>query len=202
MRYSLPAVLFFIGVIVLAHFFAPPGYIWMDNTISELAAQGHVHKWIMQAGFVGFGLLLAGGLLWKFRVLRRIHYPDLPLLLYGICILVTGFYCTAPIDSSLNYSVREAQIHSLFATLAGFALVSGVLWYLIVSPENRGFHLAFLILITCISIVFGLAENELIPVGRGVVQRSLYLVSFFWLAVGWKPASQTCAAIRRSFSRF
>jgi hypothetical membrane protein len=183
MRYMLPAVLYFVGVIILAHFFAPPCYLWTKNTISDLGSQGHINKWIMQAGFIGFGLLLASGLLLKFRTMGYVNYPDLLVMAYGLSVLVTGFYCAAPLDSSLSFSAKEAQIHSLFATIAGFTLVLGILWYLLISPSRWAFHLTFLVLIGAISALFGLSENGMLPLGKGIIQRVLYLVSFIWLVL-------------------
>ena len=176
------SIFYFTAVIIIAHFFAPPGYIWTQHTISELASQGHAHKWIMQLGFIGFGLLLSGGLAWKSHSMGRINYPNLPILVYGLAVLVTGIFCTAPIDSSLSFSAKEAQIHSFFAMMAGFALVAGILWHMIVSPDERVFHLVFLVLITGISMLFGISESGTIPIGKGIIQRFLYLVSFVWLA--------------------
>jgi hypothetical membrane protein len=183
MRYALPAVLYFVGVILLAHFFAPPGYAWNRNTISDLGSQGHIHKWIMQAGFIGFGILLAAGLLFKFRALGRVNSPDVLVLFYGLSVLLTGFYCAAPIDKTLPVSLREEQIHSLFASLAGFCLVAGILWYLLTSPSRWAFHLTFLLLIGLISALFGLSENGLIVLEKGILQRILYLVSFIWIVM-------------------
>lgn len=51
-------VVFFLSVIIVAHFFAPAGYQWTQNSISELASQGHEYAWIMRSGFIGFGILL------------------------------------------------------------------------------------------------------------------------------------------------
>ena len=67
----------FIAVIVIGHLFAPPGYIWTQNTISELASQGYNNKWIMQLGLVGFGIFLSIGLVWKSYETGKINYPDL-----------------------------------------------------------------------------------------------------------------------------
>jgi hypothetical membrane protein len=180
---TLPAVLFFMGVILLAHFFAPPGYGWMNNTISDLGSQGHIYKWIMQAGFIGFGLLLTGGLVHKFRVLGQIQIPGLLVMLYGLSVLMTGFFCAAPIDNNLAFSVIEAQTHSIFATLAGFALVAGILGYMLTSPSRWMFHLVFVVLIVAISALFGFSENGTIAIGKGIIQRTLYLVSFVWLVL-------------------
>ena len=38
------AVTYWIAIIIIAHFFAPPGYVLTQNTISELASQGHTYK--------------------------------------------------------------------------------------------------------------------------------------------------------------
>ena len=182
MGYTAPSILFFITVIVIAHFFAPPGYDLTKNTISDLGSQGHTYKWIMQVGFIGFGLLLTGGLIWKFRTLGLIDYSNLPIIVYALSILVTGVFCAAPIINSSTYSVREAEIHSIFATIAGVALVTSILWHLITAPAgDRSFHLIFLLLVTGISMLFGLSENETIPIGKGIVQRVLYLTAFIWL---------------------
>jgi hypothetical membrane protein len=105
MRYTLSAVLYFITVIIIAHFFAPPGYVWTRNTISDLGSQGHVNKWIMQSGFIGFGILLTAGLIFKFRDLGRVNYPDGLIIAYGLSVLVTGFFCAAPIDKARRLQI-------------------------------------------------------------------------------------------------
>ena len=179
-------LIFFVGVIIIAHFFSQYGYDWTQNTISALASQGHKNKWIMQSGFIGFGILLNASLISKFIEARRVNYPDLLLMLYGIAILITGFFCEKPVDETISYSPKEGRIHSIFATIAGVCLSLGILWYLIVSGSSleRTFHIVFLVLVMGISMAFGLSENEIIGIGKGIVQRSLYLVSFIWLLVG------------------
>lgn len=179
------SIIFFVGVIVVSHFYTQIGYDWTRNTISELASQTHKYKWIMQSGFIGFGILLNIGLILKFIELQRINYPDILIMLYGVAILVTGFYCEKPIDETVNYSLPEARVHSIFATIAGVCLSLGILWYLITSTTSseRAFHIVFLILVMGISMIFGLSENEIIGIGKGLVQRSLYLASFIWLFV-------------------
>jgi hypothetical membrane protein len=72
------AVAYFIAIIVLAHFFVPPAYDWtqniIQNTISDLASQGHTYKWIMQAGFIGFGLFLIWGVVFHFKKNKRAYF--------------------------------------------------------------------------------------------------------------------------------
>lgn len=176
------AVIYFVAIIVIAHFFVPPNYDWTQNTISDLGSQGHVYKWIMQAGFIGFGLLLTVGVVHHFRRNHRQYFLIL-VAVYSLSILVTGFFCAAAIDPSILYSVREAGIHSAFATIAGIAMSLGILWQVLASTNGRErwTRLAFLILIMGISALFGLAENHVLDLGKGIVQRALYLVGLAWL---------------------
>ena len=176
------AVIYFVAVIVIAHFFVPPHYDWTQNTISDLGSQGHVYKWIMQAGFIGFGLILTAGVVVHFRRNHRQYFLFL-VAVYGLSVLVTGFFCAAAIDPSISYSVREANVHSAFATIAGLAMSLGILWQVIVSTNGRvrWMRLAFLLLVMGISGLFGLAENHILELDKGIVQRGLYLVGLAWL---------------------
>ena len=180
------SVAYFVAVILLAHFSAPPGYRWTHNTISELASQGHKNRGSMQAGFIGFGLLLNAGFILKFAAAGKIIYPDILIMIYGLAILLSGFFCTAPIDESIPYSPSEARWHSIFASVAGFGFSLGVLWYLGLSAQagERWFHLVFLVLTLGSSLLFGLAENRSIGIAKGVIQRVLYTTSFIWLVAG------------------
>lgn len=181
-RPILTAVVYFIAVIVLAHFFVPPMYDWRQNTISDLASQGHTYKWIMQAGFIGFGLLLTWGVTSHFNKNRRAYFL-LFVAVYGLSILMSGIFCTAPVDPSMTYSVSEAKLHSMFATIAGIAMSLGILWQFAVSSNHRQrwTRFAFFILVIGISGLFGLAENHLLMIDKGIVQRILYLVGLAWL---------------------
>ncbi len=176
------AVVYFIAVIVLAHFFAPPTYDWRQNTISDLGSQGHVYKWIMQAGFIGFGLLLTWGVFFHFDKNRQAYFLFL-VAIYGLSILVTGFFCAAPIDPSFPNSLRESQLHSMFATVAGIAMSLGIFWQFAVSSNNRErwTRFAFFLLVIGISGLFGLAESHILVLDKGIVQRILYLVGLAWL---------------------
>ena len=177
------AVTYWIAVIIIAHFFAPPGYVWTQNTISELASQGHTYKWIMQAGLSGFGALivLAVGL-FIFKT-RKVIYPLLPIALYGFAVLLSGIYCAAPIDPSIKYSSSEAELHSIFATASGLSLSLGIFWRIFVSSNDRErlAHSIFLVAVIGLSALFGLVENGMIDIGIGIVQRSLYLSGYAWL---------------------
>ena len=176
------AVAYFIAVIVLAHFFVPPLYDWTQNTVSDLASQGHTYKWIMQTGFIGFGLLLTWGVIFHFAKNRRAYFL-LFVAVYGLSILMSGIFCTMPIDPFMSYSVSESKLHSMFATIAGVAMSLGIFWQVIVSlnQRERWTRIAFFVLVIGISGLFGLAENHILMLDKGIVQRVLYLVGLAWL---------------------
>ena len=176
------AVAYFIAVIVLAHFFVPPLYDWTQNTVSDLASQGHTYKWIMQTGFIGFGLLLTWGVIFHFSKNRRAYFL-LFVAVYGLSILMSGIFCTAPIDPSMSYSVSESKLHSMFATIAGVAMSLGIFWQVVVSlnQRERWTRIAFFVLVIGISGLFGLAENHILALDKGIVQRCLYLAGLAWL---------------------
>lgn len=179
------SIFYFIAVIIIAHFFVPPEYVWTQNTISELASQGLPNQWIMQIGFIGFGILFNLGFVLKFIAEKKVTYADMPLMTYGLSILVTGFYSAAPFLENVTYSLREAGIHSLFATVAGIAFTLGILWRAAVagSTQERLVHILFLVLVTGASALFGVSESGIIPLGKGIAQRALYLVSFVWILI-------------------
>ena len=176
------AVIYFIAVIVLAHFFVPPIYDWTQNTISDLASQGHTYKWIMQTGFIGFGLLVTWGVGFHFNQNRRAYFL-LFVAVYGLSILISGIFCAAPIDPSIPYSLRDSELHSMFATIAGISMSLGIFWQFVASSNHRErwMRFAFFLLVIGISGLFGLAENHIMAFDKGIVQRILYLVGLAWL---------------------
>ncbi|MEI7848325.1 MAG: DUF998 domain-containing protein [Chloroflexota bacterium] len=176
------AVAYFVVFIVIAHFFVPPTYAWTQNTISDLASQGHIFKWIMQAGFIGFGLILTWGVLHYFNQHRNAYFLLL-VALYGLSILMSGIFCTNSLDPSYPNSLSESWLHSIFATTAGVGLSLAIGWQGFASPgklERRN-HLLFLLLVMGFSSMFGLAENGSILLEKGIVQRLLYLIGLAWL---------------------
>lgn len=188
----LAAIAYFGLVIVVAHLLVPASYRWPQHTISELAAQGLPRQAVMQAGFVGFGLLLAAALGTKTWQQKRILWPDGLLLLYATAVLLSGIYSTAPFLADVVYSVQESWLHSLFAQTAGFAFSVAILFYAWrASSGRRRWHVSFFVLVIGLSVTFGLSENGLIALGRGLIQRLLYTVSLTWL---WWSQSQVALA--------
>ena len=178
MRYNTVAVAFIACVISAAHAVAVAPYSWRDNTISELASQGYSRAWIMRAGFIGFGALVIAGAVLRAEPPQPWWYREIPLLLYGLGLLLSGVFSAAPFAPGVGYSEGEARLHSASATAAGVGISLAMLLYMLSegAVRARAAHLAALVLTVVLSALFGMSK-----VGAGVVQRCLYAVGFAWL---------------------
>lgn len=182
-NYNVLATALFLLFIIIAHLYATNGYSIFNNTISDLGAQGYNRKFIMQFGFLVFGILLVIGVIANGFELRTFA-----ILVYGLSIAMTGIFCTTPFlePASTNYSVLQTNLHSLFAQIAGVAFTIGILVQVFYAgnAKERTVHLLFFGLVIGLSVLFGLLENN-----KGIAQRLLYLVSFIWFMKFFDPVS-------------
>ncbi len=178
-NYNIISTALFALAIVVAHIFATQNYDWTKNTISDLGSQGYDRKIIMQFGFLTFGLILSAGIL-----LNGLTWRTTPILVYGLCVGLTGIFCTKPFFNLDNYSESQATIHSALAQIAGAAFTLGILVQLFYSANRseKILHFTFAILVVGLSVSFGLVKKC-----QGIAQRFLYLTSFIWLIKFYKP---------------
>ncbi len=177
--YHLISTGLFIFAIILAHIFSVNPYDWTRNTISDLGAQAYDKKLIMQLGFLAFGLILVLGIL-----LQGLSWRTLPILIYGLCIALTGVFCTKPFFPTEHYSELESRIHSTLAQLAGVVFTLGILIHIFYASNKteKWLHVLFFTLVISLSAFFGLFKTY-----QGILQRLLYLTSFFWLVKFYRP---------------
>jgi hypothetical membrane protein len=173
----------YIGLCILAaHVVAGKQYSRTQNTISDLGAQGYDRGWIMRMGFVGFGLIMCGGILLKFMEGTVFYLVDIPILLYAMAILFSGIFSTEPLEEGKSFSQMSDALHSVFVKSAGIALIIALLMSALLAPNSkiRMVHVLFLVLVTLISGILGFRKKH-----SGVIQRLLFLVCFIWLIVGY-----------------
>jgi hypothetical protein len=177
-KYNWTSVCVFLGIIVLAHFFTSNPYDWKNNTISELASQKYQYRWIMKTGFILFGGILAIGIINKLMNGNGKLVTELPILIYGLAILISGLYSTKPIVDGIEYSELESKIHSYSAQIAGVALSIGLLIYgfTATNANLRIVHFVTFAFVIGFSALFGLMNSHV-----GLIQRIMYLGSFIWL---------------------
>jgi len=178
MRSYAYAVVYILIAIILAHLVAPVAYVWSTNSISQLAGQGYPLAWIMRAGFIGFGVLVQIIGIRRMRTSDARWFREIPIMLYGLSILLSGLYSTSPFIEGLAYSEAEARLHALLATAAGLALSAAMLLFALTDPPSsrKALHTAALVLTMLLSFLFGA-----LPEAAGLIQRALWLVGFSWL---------------------
>jgi hypothetical protein len=178
-NYNIISTALFVLAIVFAHIFSTNNYDWTKNTISDLGSQGYDRKLIMQFGFLAFGLILSAGIL-----INGLSWRTTPILIYGLCVGLTGIFCTKPFFHLDNYSVSQATIHSALAQIAGITFTLGILIQLFYTDDKteKWIHIAFFVLVVAFSASFGLTKNY-----QGIAQRLLYITSFVWLIKYYKP---------------
>ena len=178
-NYNIISPLLFVVFILVAHVFSTDNYDWTKNTISDLGAQGYEKKLIMQIGFLAFGLTLSIGLF-----LNGLTWRTTPILIYGLCVALTGIFCTKPFVDLDTYSTTQSTLHSTFAQIAGVTFSVGILTQIFFTTDNnlKYIHISFFILVIGLSATFGLLKNY-----QGIAQRLLYLTSFIWLVKYYKP---------------
>lgn len=178
-NYNIISPVLFVLAIVVAHIFSTNNYDWTKNTISDLGSQGYDRRLIMQLGFLVFGLTLSAGIL-----ANGLTWRTTPILIYGLCVGLTGIFCTKPFSNIDNYSVFQSTIHSALAQIAGTTFTLGILVQLFytIDKSEKWIHFTFFILVVGLSASFGLLKNY-----QGIAQRLLYLTSFIWLIKFYKP---------------
>ncbi len=177
-KYNAIAVLVFLATIIVAHLLAIDEYDWKNNTVSELASQGYAQKWIMQMGFITFGIILVFGILNKIYNNTINYLIDIPIGIYGAAILISGIYCAKPFMTGIEFSNTESNIHSISASIAGIAFSIGILISGIKETEisTRIIHFIFFLFVIGMSAFFGLSPSH-----NGLIQKIMYLGSFYWL---------------------
>lgn len=165
-----------------SHIVSPETYSWKTNTISELASQDYTNAWMMRSGLVGFGTLVAGAATWDLAIGRRHWARALPLTIYGTSVALAGVFSARPFEKGVPFSEHEAQLHTMFANIAGFSLSAAMLGHALTEEDDglRTAHFCSLALVTLCSMMFNLQ-----PQYQGVWQRILWTSGLTWLTVSY-----------------
>ncbi len=172
------AIIYIIIILIAAHVLADDAYQWQINSISQLGAQSYDRAWIIRLGFIGFGLIIGATSVQRIRQDEKHWLGDALIMVYGLAIFLSGIFSAEPFIAGAVFSVPEARLHGLFATVAGFALTIAILFFTFTDtpPQRRIGHFAALVLVTLLSGLFGLFPNF-----AGITQRVLWVVGFVWL---------------------
>ena len=172
-------------------------YSWVEHTTSESGAQGASGAWLARTGFVLFGLAViwissrrAG--LWP-PVATALH------LVFAVCMVSVAAYSTEPWIEGLEFDATEDTLHSVAATVMGFAFAFGVL--AVAAAPRRGRRRWFDGVAMVASVVLPLGMTQFASVA-GVLQRLMFGVAYCWYAAeGSKGSRPWPMTVRNSPSR-
>jgi hypothetical protein len=165
------------AALLAAPWLMPEGYSWIQHTTSESAAQGLNGAWLARFGFLAFGLAVlwistnrkttwARGAVWLHSV-------------FGISMLATAAFSHQPWLTGVPFDPIEDTLHSISATVIGFAFAFGVAVRL--GQELRQgkpahwLHLLALLAATVLPILMA-AQPDL----PGFFQRSMFFIAYLW----------------------
>lgn len=163
--------------IILGPFYTAAGYSVLAHTSSDLGAQHTPFNWLMNIGFLLMGLGVAYD--------ARQHWYKAPLVailfvIFGVAMALTGVFSLRPIDEGLSFDETSHALHSVFATITGFAYTAGAVTCGFVEKEQPRKLWCFVaaVLATILS-----AAMAFLPGYEGLLQRVMFAVTFSWIAV-------------------
>lgn len=177
-------------------------YSWIEHTTSEAGAQGVEGAWIARTGFLFFALgvgLLTFGRHRPWTLPGRLLHG-----LFALCMIGVATYSSRSWIDGSTFDTFEDALHSVAATLMGFAFAFGVLVATVSRQSRRRF-----------SPIDGIAvaASVVLPVGMtvsasyaGVLQRVMFGIAYVWYGrEAWKSrpmflmeSDAEASAVRRS----
>ncbi|MCJ7520945.1 MAG: DUF998 domain-containing protein [Dehalococcoidia bacterium] len=177
-----------LGAFLVAAWRLTPDFSFLTEPISQLGALGRPHPWVMNAGFIIAGILtyvFAYGLYLRLgrNIIARIVW--LLLMIDGIGIVLSGIFHadSSPIGA---ISTLEGTLHCVFAQVAFFALLTGIVVFAKAvhrSPAWRGFTL-----ISLVVFVLNLALVVAFLTGEAGIMDGVLQLSFFGISLAWLTA--------------
>lgn len=163
----------------LAPLMMPEDYSWIRHGTSESAAQHVEGAWLARLGFLTFGFAV----MWQALSLRRIWGRGAVWchLGFGVCMAAAAAFSVRSWDERLPYDAVEDFLHSLVATVAGFAFAFGVLVVLWKRRKSQRFVRALDSLAILAATVLPIGMS-LWPDRYGLMQRLLFAISYLWYA--------------------
>lgn len=168
------------SALAMAPALMPEPYSWLTHTISEAAAQGLEGAWLARLGFVIFGFAV----LWLTYLSRDRwnRWATASHVSFALALLAVAAFSHKPFLAGVAFDVVEDGVHSVAATLIGFAFAAGVL-AVALGRHLRGGGIKAL-------DVAALVASVLIPLGMGgwpgsvgLLQRTMFLIAYVWYAI-------------------
>jgi hypothetical protein len=165
------------ATLLAAPWLMPAGYSWLTHTTSESAAQALEGAWLARLGFILFGLAVIWLTSFKAPVWARtavwFH------LAFGVCMVGTATFSHAPWLAGVPFDPVEDFLHSLTATVMGFAFAFGVVVRFL--QREKTDRIGQLLDGTAVAAATFLpllmaTQPEII----GLLQRAMFFIAYVW----------------------
>lgn len=163
-------------------------YSWLEHTTSESGAQGVHGAWLARTGFVLFGLAV----LWISNQQRdRWRQPAVALhVTFAVCMFLVAAFSLRSWKPGVGYDPTEDLLHSVAATVMGFAFALGVSAVAIRlhSAGHPWRSLDALAVVASVALPIGMAADGSID---GVLQRVMFAIAYIWYGREAWPKRET-----------
>ncbi|MFQ5382441.1 MAG: DUF998 domain-containing protein [Dehalococcoidia bacterium] len=163
--------------VAVAPFAVGGSYSWVEHSISASGGQTVHHAWVTRLGFLLFGfsvLILAGS--------NRPRWGKAGQLLFGlfaVMMIATAAFAHSPYEEGLPYDHFEDDLHTVTATVMGFAFVIGALTVMARRGPPLGPAHAVDGGAAALALALSLAMAAA-PDLEGLLQRVMFLVGYGW----------------------
>lgn len=163
--------------LLLAPRFMPVSYSWVAHTTSESAAQGVPGAWLARVGLTAFGATVV-----SIAVAVRTRWGSWAVglhALFGLLLVAAAVFSARSWDETLPYSSLEDLVHSVAATLMGFAFAIGVTVVALGRWRQRArWGAVDLLAVTAsVGLPLGMAAA---PAVAGALQRAMFAIAYLW----------------------
>ncbi|MCO5317446.1 MAG: DUF998 domain-containing protein [Microthrixaceae bacterium] len=165
-----------VALLLLAPLVLDESYSWVRHTTSEAAAQGVTGAWMTRAGFALFGLAVIWlavrrGLCWG-QPATGLH------ALFGACMVAVAAFSLRSWQPGVPFDATEDMLHSIAATLMGFAFAFGVVAVGLRRGRAPGSRVLDVGAVTA-SVLLPLWMVAA-PDHAGMLQRLMFAIAYLW----------------------
>jgi hypothetical membrane protein len=166
----------FILIIFILPIFSFQGYSIILNSISQLGGQWHPYAWVMNI----FGFMLMGfAIVVLFADVKLRLVSKSLVLAFGVLMFLVGFFQHEPIASYGVNNVFESNMHSLIASVMGFAVTAFAIILVFDKNGNRSYRITALVA-AMVSSLFSVGL-VVFPDYYGLIQRVMFIFILCWL---------------------
>ena len=155
----------------------PSSYSWIDHTTSESAAQGVDGAWVGRLGFLLFGFAV----LWIAQSAADRWGPVASVLhvTFGVCMAAVAAFSARSWVPDTPFDSTEDALHSVAATVMGFAFAFGVIAVSVHRLRNNGSWRLVDVGAAAAATILPILMTQF-PEHDGLLQRLMFLIAFIW----------------------